>query len=102
MSKCFQVAPATIKGAGTPNSMIHPAPNTIISCLKPSDQPLTTILVVSTVHNCGKKNTPNSKQAIIKNSKVYYSTNMVLQLGTASVVSSLAKYLSIPASPNRT
>ena len=27
---------------------------------------------------------------------------MVLQLGTASVVSSLAKYLSIPTSPNRT
>ena len=92
---------AAIKGTGIPISMANYASNTMIRCLKPSDRPFTTILVVSTVHNCGQKNAQNSKQAKIKHSQVYYSTNMVLVLGTASVVSSLGKYLTIPTRPNR-
>ena len=58
---------ATIKGAGTPVSMADHSPNTIISRLKPSDRPSTTILVVSTDHNRGSKNAQNPKQAKIKN-----------------------------------
>ena len=55
---------ATIKGAGTPVSMAdHSRNTTIISHLKPSDLPPTTILVVSTDHNNGPKNAQNPKQA---------------------------------------